>query len=79
MPHCTSGFPQFQFSFAGHQGSSQSDPCTITSFGSFKLPTCDWPQKGRSHPHTEPSPVRRSRETLDAGPRVNHAKDVTVP
>ena len=43
-------FP-FQFSFTGHQGISQSDPCTITGFGSFKLQTCDWLQKGRSHSH----------------------------
>ena len=35
MLHCTSSFFQFQFSFAGRQGSSQSDPCTITGFGSF--------------------------------------------
>ena len=38
-------------SFAGHQGSSQSDPRTNTGFGSFKLPTCGWLQKGRSHSH----------------------------
>ena len=42
MLHWTSSFFQFQFSFAGHQGSSQSDPCTITGFGFFKLLTCDW-------------------------------------
>ena len=43
--------------FAGHQGSSQSDHRTITGFSSFKLPTCDWLQKGRSHSHTESSQV----------------------
>ena len=43
--------------FAGHQGSSQSDHHTITGFGSFKLLTCDWLQKGRSHSHTESSLV----------------------
>ena len=37
--------------FAGHQRSSQSDPHTNTGFGSFKLPTCGWLQKGRSHSH----------------------------
>ena len=42
---------------AGHQGSSQSDLCTNTGFGSFKLPTCDWLQKGRSHSRTESSLV----------------------
>ena len=51
----------FQFmvliSFAGHQGSSQCDPCTVTGFGSFKFPTCDWLQKRWSHSHTESSPV----------------------
>ena len=41
----------FLFFFAGHQGSSQSDPRTNTGFGSFKLPTCGWLQKGRSHSH----------------------------
>ena len=45
------------FSFFGHQGSSQSDPCTITGFSSFKLLTCDWLQKGQSHSHMESSPV----------------------
>ena len=39
------------FSFAGHQGSSQSDSCTVTGFGSFKLLTCDWLQKWWSHSH----------------------------
>ena len=43
--------------FSGHQGSSQSDPCTVTGFGSFKLSIHDWLQKGRSHFHTESSPV----------------------
>ena len=33
-------FPVHSLLFAGHQGSSQSDPCTNTGFGSFKLPTC---------------------------------------
>ena len=28
-----------------------------TGFGSFKLPTCDWLQKGRSHSHIESSLV----------------------
>ena len=37
--------------------SSQSDLCANTGFGSFKLPTCDWLQKGRSHSHTESSLV----------------------
>ena len=45
------------FFFAGHQGSSQSDNRTTTGFGSFKLPTCDSLQKGRSHSHTESSLV----------------------
>ena len=40
-----------QFLFAGHQGSSHSDLCANTGFGSFKLPTCGWLQKGRSHSH----------------------------
>ena len=44
-------FPVHKFSFAGRQGSSQSDLCTNTGFGSFKLPTCGWLQKGRSHSH----------------------------
>ena len=71
MLHCTSSFFQFQFSFAGRQGSSQSDPCTITGFGSFKLPTCDWLQKGRSHSHMESSLVWWLREMLHVGLRVN--------
>ena len=37
--------------FAGHQESSQSDLCPNTGFGSFKVPTCEWLQKGRSHSH----------------------------
>ena len=47
----------FFYFFAGHQGSSQSDNRTTTGFGSFKLPTCDWLQKGRSHSHMESSLV----------------------
>ena len=39
----------------GHQGSSQSGHHTNTGFGSFKLPTCYWLQKGWSHSHTESS------------------------
>ena len=41
--------------FAGHQGSSQSDPHTTMGFGSFELPTCVWLQKGRSPSHSESS------------------------
>ena len=37
--------------FAGHQGSSQSDLCANTGFGSFKFPICGWLQKGQSHSH----------------------------
>ena len=44
-------FPVYSLPFAGHQGSSQSDLCTNTGFSSFKLPTCGWLQKGRSHSH----------------------------
>ena len=40
-----------------HQGSSQSDHRTNTGFGSFKLPTCEWLQKGRSHSQMESSLV----------------------
>ena len=50
-------FPVHSFLFAGHQGSSQTDHRTTTGFGSFKLPTCDWLQKGRSHSHMESSLV----------------------
>ena len=51
----------------GRQGSSQSDPCTITGFGSFKLPTCDWLQKGQSHSRMESSLVWWLREMLHVG------------
>ena len=44
-------FQVHSFLLAGHQGSSQSNLRAV--FGSFKLPTCDWLQKGRSHTHTE--------------------------
>ena len=44
-------FPVPSLLFAGHQGSSQSDLCTNTGFSSFKLLTCGWLQKGRSHSH----------------------------
>ena len=47
-----------RFIFAGHQGSSQSDHCTNTGFSSFKLPTCGWLQKGRSHSHNTWSPAQ---------------------
>ena len=36
-------------------------------FGSFKLPTCDWLQKGRSHSHMESSLVWWLHETLHVG------------
>ena len=42
---------------ADHQGSSLSGRCTNTGFGSFKLPTCEWLQKGRSHSQMESSLV----------------------
>ena len=35
--------------FAGHQGSSLSDPHKTTGFGPFKLPTRGPLQKGRDH------------------------------
>jgi len=40
---------------ADHQGSSQTDHCANTGFSSFKLPTCEWLQKGRSHSQMESS------------------------
>ena len=67
MLHCTSSFFQFQFSFAGRQGSSQSDPCANTGFSSFKLPTCDWLQEGWSHSHMESSLVWWLHEMLHVG------------
>ena len=36
-----------KLSFAGHQGSSQFDQLTNTGFGSFKLLTCGWLEKGQ--------------------------------
>ena len=36
-------------SYAGHQGSSLSDPRKTTGFGPFKLPTCGPLQKGQDH------------------------------
>ena len=44
-------FPVHSLLFAGHHGSFQSDLCTNTGFGSFKLLTCGWLQKGQSHSH----------------------------
>ena len=40
---------------ADHQGISETDHHTNTGFGSFKLPTCEWLQKGRSHSQMESS------------------------